>query len=382
MSLLYLDNAATSFPKPPEVAQEVARFLTEVGANPGRSAHGLAIRASRLVFEAREKVAKVLGVSESRRVVFGPNATFGINLVLKGVLREGDHVVTTSMEHNAVARPLRWLHENRGVEVTVARGDAEGRVAPAEVGAAVRPNTRLAVVNHASNVSGTLQDLARMKRALGEIPLLVDLAQTAGVVPLHLDEWGVDAAAFTGHKGLLGPQGTGGLFLRETLTPLPLVHGGTGSLSHSDEQPDFLPDKYEAGTLNAAGLAGLEAGVTWVLEEGVETLFERERERLSILLDGLSSIDAVTVHGPAGRDGRVGVVSLTHADAEPSRLGRYLYDTAGICCRVGLHCAPEAHKTLGTYDKGTVRLAPGPFNTNQEMEQVVEAVASFEGGRR
>ncbi|MFN3763098.1 MAG: aminotransferase class V-fold PLP-dependent enzyme, partial [Anaerolineae bacterium] len=279
--MIYLDNAATSWPKPPEVLTAMARFMTEVGANPGRSGHRLSVEAGRIVYAAREAVAQLFNAPDPLRVVFGMNATEGINLALRGLLRPGDHVVTSSMEHNSVMRPLRAL-EREGVEVTVVPCSPEGMLDPQAVLAAIRPHTRLVVLNHASNVTGTILPVAEVGRALRQIngPLLVvDAAQSGGAVPIDMQADGIDLLAFTGHKSLYGPTGTGGLIIGERV-PLeefrPLIRGGTGSRSEREEQPDFLPDMCESGTPNAVGLAGLEAGVRWVLEQGVEAIRAHE----------------------------------------------------------------------------------------------------------
>ena len=378
MSLIYLDNAATSFPKPPQVVEAIAHFLTHIGANAGRSGHRLSVEAGRIVYQTREALAELFHVSDPLRIVFGHNVTEMLNLVLKGFLRPGDHVITSSMEHNSVMRPLRAL-EREGVRVSVIPCSPEGLLDPAEIEKAIRPNTRLIVLNHASNVTGTLLPI----REAGEIArrhgifLLVDAAQTAGAYPIDVEADNIDFLAFTGHKGLLGPTGTGGLYIgpRVPLEELrPLKRGGTGSRSELEEQPDFLPDKYESGTQNAAGLAGLGAGVRFVLERGVEEIRRHELELTARLLEGLSSIEGVKVYGPSDLYLRVGIVSFNVEGMEPSEVALRLDEEFGIMCRPGLHCAPSAHKTIGTSPKGTVRFAPGIFNTAEEVEKAVEAV--------
>ncbi len=378
---IYLDNAATSWPKPPEVAEAMVRFLNEVGANPGRSGHRLSVEAGRIVYQAREALAELFGVADPLRVVFGLNATDGLNLALRGLLRPGDHVVTSSMEHNSVMRPLRAL-EREGVEVTVVHCSPEGVLDPAAVEAAIRPNTALVVLNHASNVVGTLLPVAevgRMLRALGNGPLLlVDAAQTGGTVPIDMEGDGIDLLAFTGHKSLYGPMGTGGLIIgpRVDIERLqPIRRGGTGSRSEYEEQPDFLPDCYESGTPNTVGLAGLLAGVRWVLERGVEAIRAHEQALTRRLIEGLSAIPGVTVYGTRDPARQTAVVSFNIAGMEPSEVGLRLDEEFGIMCRVGLHCAPAAHRTIGTFPTGTVRFAPGAFTTTEEIDRAVEAVA-------
>ncbi len=387
--MIYLDNAATSWPKPPQVLAAMARFMTGVGANPGRSGHRLSVEAGRIVYAAREAVAQLFHAPDPLRVVFGMNATEGINLALRGLLRPGDHVVTSSMEHNSVMRPLRAL-EREGVEVTVVPCSPEGVLDPQAVLAALQPNTRLVVLNHASNVTGTILPVAEVGRALQQMngPLLVvDGAQSGGAIPIDMQADGIDLLAFTGHKSLYGPTGTGGLIIGERV-PLeefrPLIRGGTGSRSEREEQPDFLPDMCESGTPNAVGLAGLEAGARWVLEQGVEAVRAHEVELSQQLLDGLRSIPGVTVYGPAEAHLRTAVVSFNIAGMEPSEAGLRLDEEFGIMCRVGLHCAPAAHRTIGTFPVGTVRFGLGAFNTAGEVDRALEAVERLaeEAGRR
>ncbi|MBO9371246.1 MAG: aminotransferase class V-fold PLP-dependent enzyme [Chloroflexi bacterium] len=383
--MIYLDNAATSWPKPPQVLAAMAHFLTEVGANPGRSGHRLSVEAGRIVYAAREAVAELFHAPDPLQVVFGLNATEGLNLALRGLLRPGDHVVTSSMEHNSVMRPLRAL-EREGVPVTVVPCSPEGFLDPQAVLSALRPETRLVVLNHASNVTGTLLPVAEVGRALHRMggPLLVvDAAQSGGAVPIDMQANGIDLLAFTGHKSLYGPTGTGGLIIGDRV-PLeefrPLIRGGTGSRSEREEQPDFLPDMCESGTPNAVGLAGLEAGVRWVLERGVEAIRAHEVELTRRLLDGLREIPGVTVYGPDDARLRTAVVSFNIAGMEPSEVGMRLDEEYGIMCRVGLHCAPAAHRTIGTFPAGTVRFALGAFTTREEVDAALWAVARLARG--
>lgn len=378
--VIYFDNAATSWPKPPGVMEAMARFLNEIGANPGRSGHRMAVEAGRVVYEAREVIAELFNAPDPLRVVFGLNGTEALNLVLRGYLRPGDHVVTSSMEHNAVMRPLRAL-ERQGVEVTVVPCAPDGTLDPGDVLAAIRPNTALVVLNHASNVVGTILPIHEVGAAVGAAgrsPLLVvDAAQTAGAVPIDVQADGIDLLAFTGHKSLYGPMGTGGLVIGERvdLDRLePLKRGGTGSRSEHEEQPDFLPDKYESGTANAVGLAGLAAGVRWVLERGVETVRAHEEALTRRLVDGLRAIPGVTVYGTLDPARQTATVSFNIAGMEPSEVGLRLDEEFGVLCRVGLHCAPAAHKTIGTFPTGTVRFSLGVFNTAEEVDRALRAV--------
>jgi len=384
LSPIYFDNAATSWPKPPEVIRAMVRFMEEVGANPGRSAHRLSAEAARIVYDAREALAELFHVPDPLRIVFCSNATEAINLALKGLLRPGDHVVTSSMEHNAVMRPLRAL-ERQGVEVTVVPCSPEGFLNPADLEGAIRPNTKLIALNHASNVVGTILPVA----AAGEVArrhgllLLVDAAQTAGAYPIDVEADKIDLLAFTGHKSLLGPMGTGGLYIGERVALSdfePLKRGGTGSRSELEEQPDFLPDMCESGTLNAVGIAGLLAGVRFVLERGVEEIRRHEVELTQKLIEGLSTIPGVTVYGGRDPQRQTATVSFNVEGLEPSEVGLRLDEERGILCRVGLHCAPAAHKTIGTFPRGTVRFGLGYFNTMEEVERAVEAVGKLAKG--
>jgi cysteine desulfurase / selenocysteine lyase len=379
--MIYLDHAATAHQRPLEVRKAMLGFLDRVSANPGRSAHRLSVAAAEIVYEAREAVAELLGASDPLRVVFGLNGTEAINLVLRGLLVPGDHVVTSSMEHNAVMRPLRAL-ESRGVEVTVVACSPEGVLDVNAVDAAIRPATRLIAINHASNVTGTVLpviELARLARQR-DILLLVDAAQTAGAWPIHVEADGIDLLAFTGHKSLLGPPGTGGLVLGERVDPTklaPLKFGGTGSLSEHETQPDFLPDRFESGTPNAVGLAGLAAAVRWIEARGVAWIQEHEEALTRRLIAGLTAIDGVKVYGEHQANRQTATVSFNLAGWSPSEVGGRLDEEHGILCRVGLHCAPAAHRTLGTFPEGAVRFGMGVFTTEDEVDRAVASVAAL-----
>ena len=376
--MIYFDNAATSWPKPPGVVAAMVHFMEKVGANPGRSGHRLSVEAGRIVYDAREAVAELFNAPDPLRIVFGANVTEALNLALWGLLHPGDHVVTSSMEHNSVMRPLRAL-EKQGVALTVVPCSPHGFLDPMDLETALRPETKLIVLNHASNVVGSLLPV----REAGEIArrhgclLLVDAAQTAGAYPIDVQADGIDLLAFTGHKALSGPMGTGGLVIGERVAVdklKPLKRGGTGSRSEHEEQPDFLPDKCEAGTPNAVGLAGLAAGVRWVLETGVKHIREHEVRLTQELIDGLREIHGVTVYGGLDAARQTGTVSFNVTGLEPSEVGLRLDEEYDIMCRVGLHCAPAAHRTIGTFPTGTVRFGLSYFNTSEEIEIALEAV--------
>jgi cysteine desulfurase/selenocysteine lyase len=376
--LIYFDNAATSWPKPPGVAEAVLHYMQGVGASPGRSGHQLAVEAGRIVYEAREALAQLFNVADPLRIVFAANATEAINLVLFGYLRPGDHVVTTSMEHNAVMRPLRYL-QSAGVELTVVPCSTQGMLDPADLEKAIRPNTVLLAVNHASNVVGTVLPVAEAG-AIAEqhgLILLVDAAQTAGAFPIDVQQMKIDLLAFTGHKALLGPQGTGGLCIGERvdLSRLePLKRGGTGSRSESEEQPDFLPDRYESGTINGMGTAGLGAGVRFVLKVGVDRVRAHEQQLTAQLLAGLRSVPGIRIYGTGDADKQAATVSFNVEGMEPSDVALRLDEQYAIMCRPGLHCAPSAHRTIGTYPRGTARFGLSYLNTSSEVDLAVAAV--------
>ncbi len=379
--VLYLDNAATSWPKPPQVAAAMVAFLETVGANPGRSAHRLSIEAGRIVDATREALAELFHAPDPLRIVFGLNGTEALNLALRGLLRPGDHVVTSAIEHNAVMRPLRAL-EAEGVALTVVRCAPDGTLDPGDLAAAIGPRTVMLVLNQGSNVCGTIAPVSEAGRLARErgLLLLVDAAATAGCLPIDVERDAIDLLAFTGHKALYGPPGTGGLVIGERVDPrrlTPLKRGGTGSGSDSEEQPTFLPDAYESGTPNAAGLAGLGAAVRWVLARGVASIRAQQVAIGQRLSNGLRAIPGVDVYGPPEAERRVTAVSFNIAGLAPSEVGLRLDDEHGILCRVGLHCAPAAHRTIGTFPRGAVRFAPGAFTTESEIERALAAVSAL-----
>jgi cysteine desulfurase family protein len=376
--MIYLDNAATSWPKPPEVIQAIASYLEVAGGNPGRSGHRLSLAAGRIVYDTREAVAMLFNAPDPLRVVFTMNATHALNIVLHGFLKPGDRVVTTSMEHNSVMRPLR-ARERDGVAVAVAQCEKDGTLPLERFAAALSGSARLAVVTHASNVTGTLlpiRALAELAHSAGAL-LLVDAAQTAGAVPVDMQAMDIDFLACSGHKGLLGPPGTGCLVLGpgvDTSQIKPLMQGGTGSRSEHEEQPEDLPDKFESGTPNGAGIAGLGAGVHWVLARGVEALRAHEMVMAGNLLEGLKNIPGVRIFGPMETTDRVATIAFTVEGRRVSEIGWRLDEEYGVLCRVGLHCAPAAHHTIGTFPEGAIRLAPGPFTNQADVKTALNAI--------
>ncbi len=379
--VVYLDHAATSFPKPHEVSDAIVGFLNSSAGNPGRSGHRLSADAARIVFETREALSRRFGVSDSRRVIFTRGATESLNLVLFGLLGSGDHVVTTSMEHNAVMRPLTYLAETRSVSVTVVPASPEGRVDPDDLVRAMKPGTRLAVINHASNVCGAVQALPDIaERLAGRTLLVVDAAQTAGLLPLHLEDMRIGVLAVSGHKGLPGPPGIGVLCLGESVRPTPLIHGGTGSYSEHDRLPDFLPDRYEAGTLNTVGIAGLGGALRFLDGMGPGRILAHERTLAGEFLRALDELPGVAVQGPRVPDQRPGTVSLSVHGVDPGDVSRRLDQDYGFLVRSGLHCAPQAHRTLGTFPGGTVRVSFGFSNTREHVERLAAALSEIAHG--
>ncbi|MCX6031152.1 MAG: aminotransferase class V-fold PLP-dependent enzyme [Chloroflexi bacterium] len=391
--MIYLDHAATSWPKPPEVIRAMTDFLERAGGNPGRSGHRLSVEAGRIVYDGREAVAELLGAADPLRVIFTLNATHALNIVVRGLLQPGDRVVTTGIEHNAVMRPLRAIKNvpgdcelpgtwTRGIDLTVVPCAADGTLDLAAFAPAVKPGTRLVIATHASNVTGTIlpvAEIAAIAHRAGAL-VLVDAAQTAGVLPIDVQALGIDLLVFTGHKGLLGPPGTGGLVIGDgvnTARLAPLMRGGTGSRSEREYQPEDLPDKYESGTPNGVGLAGLGAGVRFVLARGVDAIRSHEQALTAALVEGLSAIPGVTVYGPSDPAQRTATVSFTVAGRRVSEIGLRLDEEADVLCRVGLHCAPAAHRTIGTFPEGAIRFAAGLSTSLEDAARAVEAVAKI-----
>lgn len=382
---IYLDNAATSFPKPDAVYLAMDDYNRNLGAAAGRGAYQAGMDVGAIVRRCRKRAAELLGAESAQQVIFTFNGTDGLNIALHGLLKPGDHVVTTAMEHNSVLRPLSWLKQNRGVEVSIVKADETGRIEPADIRQALRPNTRLVAMIHASNVTGTIQPLAEVAEIAKKagVLLLVDAAQSAGHLPINVSEMGIDLLACPGHKGFLGPLGTGLLYLKPGVEELveSQRQGGTGSNSEEDQQPNRLPDKYESGNHNAPGLVGLEASLAWLQEQDQTRLRKHEMELTGMFLEGLGSIPALKIYGPKDSEKQVGVVSLTLEGYEPQVLASILDENFQIQIRAGLHCAPLAHKALGTFDTGgTARFSFGPFTTKEHIGAAVNGLKEIAGG--
>ena len=380
LDTIYLDNASTTFPKPACVPEAMLRYITGCGSNIARGGYSAAYSAEEMVFETRERICSLFGGEDSRCVVFTKNVTESLNVLLKGLLRPGDHVLVSSMEHNAVMRPLRQL-EAQGVTFSRIPCRADGTLIAEAAEPLLRPSTRAVVMTHASNVCGTLLPIAAVGAFCQEhgLRFFVDSAQTAGVFPIDMEAMHIDALAFTGHKGLLGPQGIGGFALREDLAAelSPLIAGGTGSLSHTEFMPDFLPDRFEAGTMNLPGIAGLHAALGFLADTGLDAIRAHELSLTQRFLSGLAPLCAaerVKLLGLPGIEGRAGVVSIQTPGRDLADIAFALDDRFGIQTRVGLHCAPAAHQTLGSFPTGSIRFSFGFFNTEADVDAALAAL--------
>ena len=385
---IYLDNAATSYPKPDPVYREMEEFVRQSGANPGRGGHHRAVEAEGMINDTRRLLARLFGCGRPERVVFGHNATDALNMAIKGVLRPGDHAITSVLEHNSVSRPLNQLEKDGVISLTRLPATAEHRIDPEAVARAFRPETRLVALTHVSNVTGTIQPvgvIGRLTRERGAL-FLVDAAQSAGVVPVAVDADAIDLLAFTGHKGLLGPTGTGGLVVGERAEVRPWREGGTGGDSTRPVQPEEFPHRLEGGTPNVFGIAGLRSGVRLLLERGVESILAHERALLETFVGALRSRDLLKWYGAdtaiADRrgEGRVGLVGVNLPGFSPAEAGAVLDEQFDIAVRPGLHCAPYAHKHLGTFPQGTVRLSVGILTTSDDVRAAAGAIDEILAG--
>ena len=390
MKRIYLDNSATSFPKPPEVTEAMVRFAQECGASAGRGAYAEARACEQVIAECRARIAELIGAESPERIVFALNCSEALAVAIRGLLNTAprpSHAVATAMEHNSVLRPLNALREQTGlIPEFVACDGQTGLVDPAAVRDAIRDDTRLIACVHVSNVTGTLQpidDIAAIARE-HRIPCVIDSAQAAGHVEIDVQALGADFVAFPGHKGLLGPLGTGVLYIRPGVEDVlaTMKEGGTGTISEQAVQPQTMPDKYEIGSHNAIGLAGLSEGAAWVLGRGVGAMREHDRKLCELFLARTDEIDGLTVYGPRDSEQRCGVFSVNVADMAPLELAGALERGFGICTRPGIHCAPLAHKTIGTHPIGTCRLSFGPFTTEQHVVCAAEALQTIARGAR
>jgi cysteine desulfurase family protein len=376
MKTYYFDNAASSWPKPPEVIEAMTKCLLEYGANPGRGSHQMAVRASRALFETRKSLAKLFGISNPNDICYTMNTTEALNLAIKGSLKEGDHVVTTSVEHNSVRRPLEYLRRTKNIEITYVQADNKGYVDPLKIREAIKNNTRLFICSHSSNLLGTIVPLAEIAEICKakKVLLLVDAAQTAGTIAIDVQKLGIDLLAFPGHKGLLGPQGTGGLYIHPEVDLEPILQGGTGSQSEAIEQPLVRPDRYEAGTQNTVGIAGLNEGVKYVLQQTVEAIHKKEWTLTQRLMEGIQEIKGIQILGPNLGEDKTGIVSFVVKQIDASELAFILDQSFQIAVRAGFHCTPLGHETAGTTETGAVRASVGFYTTVDEVEHFIQSI--------
>lgn len=377
MNYIYLDNASTTFPKAPNVASAMADYITNCGININRGSYSLAYDVEDIIYTTRQRLHTLFNGHDPSHVIFTQNVTMSLNMVIKGLLKAGDHVLVSSMEHNAVMRPLTQLLDE-GITFDTIPCDSTGSIQMDSIEPLIRPNTVALIINHASNVCGTIQPL----KSIGQIckahnlQFIVDAAQTAGVIPIDVKACHIDALCFTGHKGLLGPQGIGGIILTKEMaqTLTPLIAGGTGSFSHLETMPTHMPDAFEAGTLNLPGIIGLNEGLDYIESQGMENIHNHELVLTQSFLEGLQSIDGINIVGKQNIQDRTAVVSITIDGMDPASIAYELESTYYIMTRVGLHCAPRAHQTLGTYPEGTVRFSFGYANTLKDVESALSAL--------
>ncbi len=373
--MIYLDNAATTYPKPKTVYEEVMRAMTEYGANPGRGSHAMAIEGARVIYETRENLAKLFNIDDPMRVILTFNATDSLNQGIKGVLNPGDHVITTTMEHNSVLRPIKEL-EKYGIQNTIVQCKSDGTIDINKLEEAIKANTKLIVTTHVSNLTGTIfpiEEIGKMCKRRNVL-YLVDGSQSAGVLDIDMKKYNIDLLAVPGHKGLLGPQGTGCLIINCDNEIKQLKEGGTGSESSNMHQPDFYPDKLEAGTHNLPGIAGLNEGVKYILNNGTKLIYSHEKKLLEAFINEIKKIPKIKIYGPEDINLRCGVVTVNIEDIDSSELAYRLDTEYGIAVRPGLHCAPLAHKTIGTEKIGAVRFSVGPFNKMTDIKEAIKAL--------
>lgn len=379
--MIYLDNAATTFPKPKEVYDRVYEVMTKYSANPGRSGHSLALEAGRIIYDSREIVADFFNVKDPMQIAFTQNASDALNMGIKGILKKGDHAITSSMEHNSVLRPLHSLRDRGIIELTILDCESDGSIDLNKLESAIKDNTKAIITTHASNVSGTIfpiKDIGKLAKSKG-IVYIVDGAQTAGVYDIDVEDMNIDILCLAGHKSLLGPQGTGAIYVNPEIELTTIREGGTGSQSALLTQPVMMPDRLETGTPNTAGISGLAAGINYINNRGIENIRKHEEELTERFINGLKQMSIVKVYGPDDIKKRAPVVSINIGEEDSSEVGYILNSVYDIYTRPGLHCAPLAHKTLGTFEQGTVRFSFGMFNTSEEVDSALSAINDIVG---
>lgn len=380
---LYLDNAATTYPKPPEVYSAVLNYMVNIGANPGRGGHSSSLEGSRIVYKCREALMNLFSFDKLENVIFTSNITSSLNILIKSIVKDGWHVITTSMEHNSVLRPLSSISNSKSIELDILPCSSEGILDINLFKSKIKSNTKLVVISHSSNVVGAIQPLEEIGRICKEngIYLIIDSAQTAGVVPIDFYSINCSALAFTGHKALLAPQGIGGFLISDALNAeaSSFIEGGTGSLSESIIQPDFLPDKFESGTLNTPAIAGLLEGINYINKEGINSIKQKEQELTRIFIEGLNNINSILIYGTKKADNMTSTISINSTLINNAELGYILDKEYGIMTRTGLHCAPLAHKTIGSFPEGTLRFSFGAFNDERDIDYVLSSLNKIIG---
>ncbi|ENK0558654.1 aminotransferase class V-fold PLP-dependent enzyme [Clostridium sporogenes] len=378
---IYLDNAATTYPKPEKVYSSILNYMKNVGASPGRGGYENALTGDRMVYKCRQSLINLFNFNKIENVVFTSNITASLNILIKSIVEDGWHVITSAMDHNSVIRPLVSLEKSNKIKLDILNCSEEGLINIEDFKNAIKDNTKLVVLSHASNIVGTIQPLETIGKICKEkgIYFIIDSAQTAGVLPLDFQDLNCNALAFTGHKALLGPQGIGGFIIDDKLNNIAtnFIEGGTGSLSESTLQPDFLPDKFESGTMNTPGIAGLLAGIEYINEEGLNTIKEREEYLSREFINGLLNINSIKVYGPLDASLRTATISINSSKIDNSELGFLLDSEFGIMVRTGLHCAPLAHKTIGSFPQGTLRFSFGAFNDIKDINYALYALNSI-----
>ncbi len=376
---VYLDNSATSWPKPSTVVKAISNYLTNYGASPGRSGHQFALKADREVFETRELIGNFFNVPETGHNIFTSNSTYALNFAIKGILKRGDHVITSSIEHNSVIRPLRYLEKELGIEITIINCDDKGNIDFKQLEDSIKNNTKLVVTIHGSNVLGNILPLNKIGNICEKrnIIYLVDVAQTAGYVPIDMQKDKIDIISFTGHKKLYGPPGIGGLCFKENIDIKAMIQGGSGSISEMETHPEFYPDRLEAGTKNTVGIIGLKAGIQFLQKKGIDKIRKDVGSITSYFINKLLEINEVKLYGPDANEERLPVISLNINNMLSSDLAYQLDKEYGIMIRVGLHCSPLAHKTNGTFPDGTARFSLGCFNTEEEINYTINALKNI-----
>lgn len=374
--IIYLDHAATSWPKPESVREAMLQAMEMAGANPGRGSHYMAVQASRVLFNTRRKLAELFNIHNPNDIVYAFNTTLALNMAIKGIVDSGDHIITTMMEHNSVRRPIEYLRQHKQVEVDYLPLDDHGQISISMLEQTIRNHTKLIVVSHSSNLLGSIQPLEEIGRIAKEhqVHFLVDAAQSAGVLDIDVRRMGIDMLAFPGHKGLLGPQGTGGLYIHPSIDLEPLVHGGTGSQSEAIDQPTVRPDRYESGTPNTIGIAGLGAGVDYVLKMTTEQIYSHEWKLTQLLMEGLAQIPGIQILGPSLGEPRSGLVAFYSEKLDSAELAFKLDRKFGIAVRAGYHCTPLAHESAGTAKQGAVRASFGVNSNEREVVTLLAAV--------